>query len=149
MTPTISPAAVVVAVVLPVLLVAHTVADHWVQTDHQAVTKGRPGWPGRRACAAHCLTYTATTAIAVGLAWWVLALPISPAGFAAGQLVSALTHYWADRRATLAWLCRLLGKSGYYARPEGAYALDQAFHYGWLLAAALLTALVAAPGVSS
>lgn len=29
------------------LLVAHTVADHWVQTHRQAMNKGRPGRPGR------------------------------------------------------------------------------------------------------
>jgi hypothetical protein len=42
------------------LFVAHQVADHWIQTQHQADTKGCPGWPGRIACAAHVASYTAT-----------------------------------------------------------------------------------------
>jgi hypothetical protein len=49
-------AAVTFAVVLPALLVAHTVADHWVQTDHQAGHKGLPGWAGRWACGKHVAT---------------------------------------------------------------------------------------------
>jgi hypothetical protein len=129
--------AVVIAVTLPVLLVAHTVADHGIQTTHQALTKRAPGWVGRRACAAHVATYTATTAAAVVAAWWAFALPITPAGFALGQLVSALTHYLADRRTPLARIATRTGKAGLYTlgapRPgrddnptlgTGAYALD-------------------------
>jgi hypothetical protein len=148
--------AVCFAVLLPALLVAHNVADHWVQTHHQAMTKGLPGWPGRWACAAHVATYTAVTAASVGLVWWLFALPLSPAGVAAGQLVSAGTHYWADRGTPLAWLARLIGKHEYYAlgaprrgrddNPSpctGAYALDQAWHWVWLAVAAAITALTA------
>lgn len=172
--------AVTFAALLPALLVAHTVGDHWVQTDHQAGTKGQKGWPGRAACAAHVATYTMTTAATVGMLWWLFGLPISPLGFVAGQLVSAVTHYWADRRSTLARLCEWLGKDGFYrlgqprlallahtddgklvrlqhpARAHaavqepwdnrslgtGAYALDQSWHHGWLLIAALVTVLL-------
>ena len=77
--------AVTFAVVLPVLLVAHTVADHWVQTDGQAQGKGAPGWAGRRACAAHVASYTALTATAVAVAWLLFDLPIGPVGFGAGS----------------------------------------------------------------
>lgn len=174
--------ATVFATVLPGLLVAHQVADYYVLTDRQARRKGLPGWPGRRACAAHVATYTATTALVVAGLWWAFSLPISPWWFAAGQLVSAVTHYWADRRTTLRWLCELLGKGNFYrlgaprevtaytepfsigendyelhvyptAGPDdppgwdnpslgtGAHALDQAWHWGWLLAAALLTSV--------
>lgn len=147
-------AGVVFAVVLPALLVAHGVADHWFQASRQAACKGLPGWPGRRACAAHVATYTAVTAGVVALVWGVFSLPITPLGFVAGQLVSALTHYWADRRSPLRWLARRTGRAGFYAlgapRPgrddnpslgTGAYALDQSFHAGWLLVAALITAV--------
>lgn len=106
--------AVTFAVLLPALLVAHNVADHWVQTSHQAGVKGQPGWPGRWACAAHVATYTAVTAAAVGLLWGAFGLSIHPAGFLVGQLVSAVTHYWADRRFTLARLCDRLGKGQFY-----------------------------------
>ncbi|MER7011512.1 DUF3307 domain-containing protein [Saccharopolyspora sp. NPDC000359] len=146
--------AVTFAAVLPSLLVAHNVADHWVQTSHQAATKGRPDWAGRWACFKHVASYTVVTALAVGLVWLVLGLPITVGGFVAGQLVSAVTHYWADRRSTLARLAELLGSGGFYklGAPRtghddnptlgtGAYALDQSWHWLWLFAAALITAL--------
>lgn len=137
------------------LLIAHQVADHWVQTGHQAAHKGLPGCPGRIACVTHVATYTATTAAVVALLWAVLDLDISPLGFVAGQLVSAITHYWADRRFTLAALCEELGKGEFYRlgmpRPlrddnpslgTGAYALDQSWHWFWLGVAGLVTALM-------
>ena len=143
------------AATLPTLLVAHNVADHWVQTGHQAATKSQRDRTGRLACAAHVASYTAVTAGAVALVWLVFGLRISPAGFIAGQLVSAVTHYWADRRFTLAWLAGLFGKDGFYTlgsprsgrddNPSlgtGAYALDQSWHWAWLFVAALLTAAV-------
>ncbi|MGW9479179.1 DUF3307 domain-containing protein [Saccharomonospora azurea] len=148
-------AAVTFAVVLPSLLVAHHVADHWVQSSHQAGNKGRAGWVGRWNCAKHVATYTAVTALAVGLVWTALGLSITAAGFVVGQVVSAVTHYWADRRTTLAWLAKLCGQSGFYrlgapregrddnpSLGTGAYVLDQSWHWAWLFAAALTTALV-------
>ncbi|NYH79025.1 hypothetical protein FHR84_002359 [Actinopolyspora biskrensis] len=143
------------AVTLPSLLVAHHVADHWVQTSHQAGTKGLPGRSGRSACAAHVAGYTAVTAGFVGLLWTLFGLPVTPAGFVTGQLVSALTHYWADRRWTLHRLATTVGRGGFYAlgspregkddNPSlgtGAYVLDQSWHWLWLFVAALLTAFV-------
>lgn len=148
-------AAVTFAVVLPALLVAHNVADHWVQTNHQAITKGRSGHVGRTACAAHVASYTAVTAVVVGLLWLVFGLDVSPLGFVAGQIVSAVTHYWADRGALVAWLARQIRKTPFYVlgapradrddNPSlgtGAYALDQSWHWLWLFVAALLTATV-------
>lgn len=128
MTPDLLAQAVTFAVVLPGLLVAHDVADHWLQSHHQAMTKGQPGWPGRIACAAHVATYTLTTAGAVGLLWWLFALPITPLGFAAGQAVSAVTHYIADRRTPLeklvnSRLLRLLGKDRFYRLGQPRRAL--------------------------
>ena len=109
----------VFAVVLPTLMVAHTVADQWIQTHHQAQHKFLSGWPGRFACARHVATYTTTTAGLVAWMWWLFDLPITPLGFIAGQLVSAVTHYWADRRFTLEWLVNLrlfrwMGKHDFY-----------------------------------
>jgi hypothetical protein len=150
-----NPAALSFAVLLPGLLVAHNVADHWVQTTRQATDKSLPGWPGRRACARHVITYTATTAGTAGLLWLAFGLPITPLGFVAGQVVSAVTHYWADRRFTLARLCLRLGKDQFYRlglprsgrddNPNlgtGAYALDQSWHWAWLGIAAFLTAII-------
>lgn len=147
--------AVSFAAVLPTLLVAHNVADHWAQTDHQARRKGLLGAEGRRACAAHVATYTLVTAVAVAVTWAALGLSLTIGGFVAGQLISAVTHYWADRRFTLAGLCTRLGKSNFYQlgapRPgrddnpslgTGAYALDQSFHWLWLFVAAFVTAVI-------
>ncbi|MBP2340273.1 hypothetical protein JOF41_006451 [Saccharothrix coeruleofusca] len=146
--------AVAFAAVLPALLVAHNVADHWVQTESQSVHKGWRSHAGRLACLRHVASYTMVTAGTVALLWWLLGLPITPAGFVAGQLVSAVTHYWADRRHTLARLAALVGKGGFVTfgapRPgrddnptlgTGAYALDQSWHWLWLGVAALLTAV--------
>lgn len=135
-------AAVTFAAVLPGLLVAHAMGDRWLQTEHQATTKGCHGRAGRLACAGHVASYTAATAVTVGLLWAVLGLAITPAGFLLGQAVSAVTHYWADRRFTLrAFVLRFAPwKTTYYDKvPGGAEHLDQSWHWLWLLVAALLT----------
>jgi hypothetical protein len=106
--------AVTAGVVLPFLMVAHHVADHWVQTHHQARTKALPGWEGRWACAKHVATYTAVTAGTVLGLWIVFGLHISTLGFLIGQAVSAVTHYWTDRGSPLRWLAHSLGKGGFY-----------------------------------
>lgn len=90
----------------------------------------------------------------------LLGLNLSVLGLVAGLGVDALTHWWADRRTTLAWLARVTGKAEFYslgtaAHPAhpvtadgkpaatlgtGAYALDQSFHHLWLLIASVLIA---------
>ncbi len=137
------------------LLVAHRVADHWVQTGHQAALKGRRDHVGRAACARHVVSYTAVTSAVVLVLWLVFDLDVTWLGFAAGQLVSAVTHYWADRRYTLAWLAVLAGKAEFLAlgapragrddNPSlgtGAYELDQSWHWAWLGVAAVLTTVL-------
>lgn len=137
------------------LLIAHNFADHWVQNGHQAATKGRRDAVGSAACARHVASYTAVTALVVAVLWAAFGLDITWWGFAAGQLLSAATHYWADRRYTLAWLTARLGKAEFYAlgapragrddNPSlgtGAYALDQSWHWAWLGVAAFLTAVL-------
>lgn len=147
--------AVVFATVAIGLLLAHTVGDHWVQTHRQALTKGDRNRAGQLACLRHVASYTVTTAAFTGLLWWLLDLPITQQGFITGQLVSAVTHYWADRRHTLAKLAALIGKGDFYRlgmpRPghddnpstgTGAYHLDQSWHWLWIGVAALLTAVI-------
>lgn len=121
------------------LAVGHQAADYWVQSDRQARRKGLPGWPGRRACAAHVGTYHATLAGFLALAAIVLAVPVSVPHAAAGLLVSAVSHYFADRREPLRRLACLLGKEDYWHN-GGAADLDQAWHWCWLFAAALIIA---------
>jgi len=104
-------AAAVFAAVFGAYLAGHQVADYWIQTSAQASRKGMPGWAGRRACAAHVATYTLTLAGCLTLAAWRLALPVRPGWAAAGLAVSAITHYFADRRTPLARLADTLGAS--------------------------------------
>jgi hypothetical protein len=135
---------------------AHEVADHWLQTSNQACNKGERGWRGRRACAGHVASYTALQAVAmVGAAKW-LGVPLSGHWTAVALGMSATTHYFADRRTPLIKLARRLGRGGYLdhvvvvrepgAEPEtigpgtGSFHLDQAWHYGWIFAAALVSA---------
>lgn len=127
------------------MFVGHGIGDRWLQTDHQALNKGDRSWTGRRACASHVLSYTAATATLTGFLWLTLGLHITIVGFVAGQLVSMLTHYWADRRFTLHWLVQHVTpwNRNYYEKvPGGAEHLDQTFHWFWLLIAALLTAVI-------
>jgi hypothetical protein len=138
------------------LLAAHEVADHWIQTDHQACTKGAPGWPGRRACAGHVAAYTATGALAVYAASRRLNVPLRPAELAAGLALNAASHYLADRREPLRRMARLVRREGYVtavtvlrhpgAQPQetgpgtGLFHLDQSWHYGWIFVSALVAA---------
>lgn len=131
------------AATLGTYLVAHHVADYWVQTSNQAAGKGLAGWGGRWACAKHVATYTATLALALAAVAWWLRLPVSPVWMLAGLTVSAVSHYWADRRTTLAWLADRLGLGGFYRAgtglASGAAHLDQSWHWLWLGIAALVT----------
>lgn len=136
------------------MFTAHQVADHWVQTHDQASSKGAAGWAGARACLAHVAVYTLCLTGTVVVTLALLGLPTNVWALAAGQLLSAVTHYVADRRTPLAWLASKLGSTSMYelGRPRpgkddntvlgtGAYALDQSFHMLWIFVAALVTAL--------
>jgi hypothetical protein len=142
------------AAVFAALYAAHQVADHWVQTDHQANHKGLPGWPGRWNCAKHVATYTLTgvvalAALAAVTGWRPALLPLT-----AGLAVNAVSHYIADRRTPLRRIAEWTGHGGFYTlgtpRPgrddnpslgTGAYALDQSWHVGWLFITALIIAV--------
>ncbi len=150
------------AAVFAVLHVAHSVGDHWIQTSAQAAAKGRPGWAGRLADTRHVATLTATKAALLAPAALVLHLHLAWSGLVAGFAVDAASHWWADRRSTLAALARRAGLSDFYdlgtpAHPAapataaggyaptlgtGAYALDQSWHHLWLLIAAVLIVAV-------
>ncbi|MFD9861265.1 transcriptional regulator [Streptomyces alboflavus] len=139
------------AAVFVALYVAHSVGDHWVQTSHQSALKGCPGWVGRLADARHVATLTLTKLAVLVLVAVLLDLRLSVLGIVVGLGIDAASHWWADRRSTLAWLAAVTGKGEFYRlgapRPgradnphigTGAYALDQSFHHLWLLVAALI-----------
>ncbi|MEU7822935.1 transcriptional regulator [Catellatospora sp. NPDC049133] len=149
-----------IAAVWAALAASHPVADHWMQTAHQATHKDLPGWVGRLACARHVATYTATNGaflapvIAAGY-MWTGHMIVSPVQLAAGLAVSAITHYVADRRLPLRRIAEAVGSGGYFqhnAKPladgrfeygpgSGAFELDQAWHKGWLWVATAIIAL--------
>jgi hypothetical protein len=139
------------AAVFVALYAAHSVGDHWVQTHHQACAKAAPTLAGRLACARHVATLTATKAAALAAVVLLVGVTLHPLAAVTGLGVDAVSHYWADRRVTLAKLADLIGKSGFYQmgapRPgiddaphlgTGAYALDQSWHVAWLFIAALI-----------
>jgi hypothetical protein len=127
-----------VAAVFVALYAAHQVADHWIQTQHQADHKADPGWRGHFVCAAHVATYTVTAGVALGALCVVTGLHLDFGRTVAGLTVSAVTHHFADRRAPLRRMAAALGKSSAWVeRGGGLYALDQSWHIGWLFVAAL------------
>lgn len=133
------------APVFVALYAAHQVADHWVQTQYQADTKGGKGWSGRLACGRHVATYTATGLLFLLAMVLVAGVALHPAAVAAGLAVSAVTHYIADRRTPLARIAEATGSGEFYrlsgAGMNGAYLLDQSWHVGWLFVAALIAAI--------
>lgn len=126
------------------LIAAHQVADHWMQTEGQATTKGGKGWRARAACAAHVATYTATQALTLAAASRWLSVPLRGRNVAAGLAVSAVTHYVADRREPLRKMAEAVGHAPFYKLASGglngAYLMDQSWHYGWIFVAALVSA---------
>jgi hypothetical protein len=142
------------AAVFAALYAAHHVGDQWVQTNGQAMTKGGPGRVGRLACARHVATLTATKVVVLVVTAVALNLPLTVWATAAGFLVDAGSHYWADRRSTLRRLAESLNKGGYYAlgfpreghddnatTGTGAYHLDQSWHVAFLWITALIIAV--------
>jgi hypothetical protein len=139
--------------VYALLHAGHEVADHWVQTDNQAQRKGDEGERGQRACAAHVATLTATQALFLAAGCIAARERLSVSRVAIGLTINAVSHYAADRRehgALPKLVDRLgrFGKRGFYelgdgkAAPcgTGTYALDQAWHIGWLaITAAIIT----------
>lgn len=133
------------AAVFAALYAAHSFGDHWVQTHHDANTKGHPGWDGRTACARHVATLTLTKATALLLVTLVTGLHLSLPLVAVGLTVDAVSHYWADRRVTLARLAEITRHGDFYRMGAGqghlgtgAYALDQSWHHAWLFVTALI-----------
>ncbi|MFF8697334.1 transcriptional regulator [Streptomyces sp. NPDC015144] len=142
------------------LHIGHSVGDHWVQSSCQAATKGLPGRAGRLACGRHILGLTLTKALALIPSLLILDLTVTALGLTLGLGLDAASHYWADRRTTLAKLAQTCGKAEFYslgtpthpAHPvtvagtpaatlgTGAYALDQSWHTLWLGIASLIIA---------
>jgi hypothetical protein len=130
------------AAVAVTLYAAHQAGDYWIQTSTQAARKGLAGCPGRSACATHVATYTLTLGVFLALAAAWLRLPLSAPWTLAGLGVSAVTHYFADRRKPLERFAAAAGKRPFWDAGEGlatgAALLDQAWHWTWLFVSALI-----------
>lgn len=128
--------------------IGHHVGDRYLQTGHQAITKGARGIAGWKAAAGHVATYTLATIAATALLWHLFALPVTVPSFLLGQMISAGSHLIIDRRFTLrafltTWDRLVPGKLDYYdSVPGAAEHLDQVAHGVFLFTAALVTTLV-------
>ncbi|WP_229680398.1 transcriptional regulator [Saccharopolyspora thermophila] len=131
------------AAVFAGMFAAHQVGDYWVQTDAQAQTKGCHGPEGARACAAHVASYTALSAMTLVGLNKALGLGLTGRAIAAAQVISAVTHYAADRRehGLMFPLARKTGHAGFLDR-GGAPLMDQAWHVGALGVSAVVAAVL-------
>lgn len=122
---------------------AHNVADFWLQPHGQSQKKGAPGREGRVACVKHVATYTAVSALAVVGAGRAFGLGLSARGIVVGELVSAVTHYAADRRehGAMTRLALRMNKAG-YLEAGGGPDLDQSWHKTFNAVAAGVTAVL-------
>jgi len=115
------------------LRTAAHVADHWIQTGHQAAHKADPGAKGHLAMAGHIATYAGSQALALTVASHLLGAGIRPRGIAAAVAFSAATHWFIDRRWPVRRLAEATGKSGFHDAGEvcgsGQYVLDQSAHH--------------------
>ena len=91
---------------------ADHVADHWLQTGHQAAHKADTGVAGHRAMAGHIASYAGAQALAVVAADRLLGMGLKPGRIAAAVAVSAATHWFIDRRWPVRKLAEATGKTG-------------------------------------
>jgi hypothetical protein len=127
--------------VYALLRIAADVADHWIQSDHQATHKAKPGIEGHAALAGHVASYTATQAAALLIGNRALHLGLRPRSMAAALALSGATHYLIDRRWPVQRMAEAAGKGAFYQLGGplgGAYLLDQATHHLCEAAAAFL-----------
>lgn len=127
---------------------AHLVGDYYMQTDHQARCKHQRDREGQLACASHVASYTTTQIAVLATTNRVLGLGLPTRALAAGQVVSALTHYFMDRGYTAEEMHKALGKEKFHQLGvprtpfTGGKLLDQTWHEFWLFVAALVTAVL-------
>lgn len=125
------------------LRTAGAVADHWVQTSHQAAHKADAGLKGHLAMAGHVASYAGSQAVALVAADKLLGMGLKPSRIAAAVAVSAATHWFIDRRWPVRKLAEATGKEGFHGLGGplgGAYILDQSAHHLMEAVAAVVAA---------
>lgn len=132
------------ATVFAALYAGHHAGDYLLQSDHQAMTKGKCDHEGRKACASHVATLTAAQGAVLALVLAATGTAVDPAALLIGLAINAVSHFWADRRSTLRGLVlateRWTHKLKFYDHGGGAAHMDQAWHMLWLIPAALAIA---------
>lgn len=119
------------------------VGDFFVQTDHQAKHKAEKSARGRKALAAHALTYGATQGVFLVVANRALGTNIRPTYMAQAVAFSALTHAFIDQRWPIRKAAKTLKKEKFHdmAPPlGGAFHLDQSAHHLMEAAASMIAA---------
>lgn len=119
------------------------VADHWIQTGHQAAHKADAGLPGHRVMAGHIASYAGAQAVALVAVNQLLDMRLKPSRIAAAIMVSAATHWFIDRRWPVRKLAEATGKQGFHdlgGPLGGAYILDQSAHHLMEAVAAVVAA---------
>lgn len=119
------------------------VADHWIQTGHQAAHKADAGLPGHRVMAGHIASYAGAQAVALVAVNQLLDMRLKPSRIAAAITVSAATHWFIDRRWPVRKLAEATGKQGFHdlgGPLGGAYILDQSAHHLMEAVAAVVAA---------
>jgi hypothetical protein len=125
------------------LRTAAAVADHWVQSGHQAVHKADAGLSGHRAMAGHVGSYAATQAVALVAADRLLGMDLKPSRIAAAVALSAATHWFIDRGWPVKRAAIALGKQDMHdlgCHFGGRYQLDQSAHHLFEGVAAVIAA---------
>jgi hypothetical protein len=141
-------------------------ADHWGQSDFDAQCKGATDDApveykhddgtvttvgtdgGRRACLHHVIQYSATQGLVLVAGTRLLGIRLNPTAVAGALVISAVTHFAADRRVPnglLHRLARATGKERFYKLADhgmsGSYCLDQSWHHSFETLAAVIAAL--------
>jgi hypothetical protein len=132
------------AVTLGTIWAAHDLADHVVQTDHQAGSKAdRELHVWAPAMAGHIGGYQFTQAVALAITLRATELKPSWSALITGSLISAASHAFLDRRWPVRAILRRTGSPEFAQMTTpicGVYQADQALHHSCLWVAALVMA---------
>lgn len=131
------------AAALAAMRMAAHVADHWLQTGHQALHKADSGLDGHRAMAGHVASYAGAQAVALVAVNGLLGMKLKPSRIAAAVALSGATHWFIDRRWPVRRLADATGKRPFHdlgGPLGGAYILDQSAHHLMEAVAAVVAA---------
>lgn len=123
------------------LYLGHLLADHPLQTDHQASCKAEAGWAGWAANLRHAGTHVVACGVLLGVGALLLGWDLPPLAAGAALLWIGATHAFIDRRWPVAWWMRNARQSR-WAEHGGAAHVDQTAHITALVIAALALAVI-------